>query len=63
MAADTTPVILKSTLENLLTNDSLTAAKDRQKMLMAACYGVVDNFSLLNDPFKYQKRTFFLLRK
>ena len=29
VAADTTPVILKSTLENLLTDDSLTAAKDR----------------------------------
>ena len=58
VTADNTPVILKSILENLLTDDSLTAAKDRQKILMTACYGVVDNFSLLNDPFKYQTRTF-----
>ena len=63
VAADTTPVILKSPLENMLTDDSLSTVKDRQKMLMAACYGVVDNFSVFNDPFKHQKRTFFPSQK
>ena len=63
VGAENTPVILKSPLENLLSDDILSSANDWQKMLMAACYSVVDNFSLFIDPFKHQKKTFFPSQK
>ena len=54
----------RSTFESIVYNDLLTQPSDRNRVLLAACYGVVDNFDLGAEPYKSQKKkAFFLPRK
>ena len=44
-------------------NDVLTQPSDRNRVLLAACYGVVENFDLGAEPYKSQKKGFFPTQK
>ena len=48
-----------STFESKLEDESQTPPGDKQKALLAACYGVVKGFDITLPPYKSQKQNFF----
>ena len=47
-----------STFQSIVYNDVITQPSDRNRVLLAACYAVVDNFNLGAEPYKSQKKFF-----
>ena len=50
-----------SIFQSIVYNDVITQPFDRNKVLLAACYGVVDNFDLGQESYSSQKKKGFPL--
>ena len=56
---DVVSINQSNTFESYLEDENVIASNEKQKVLLAACYGVVQGFDITLSPYKEQKQTFF----
>ena len=52
-----------SSFEYLLYNDTVAPNTDRNKILLAACYSVIEGFGMIIEPYTSQKKKIFPTQK